>query len=333
VRRLLALVLVASLGVAACGSDDGGGESGSVAAGVEEQLAYLHPDSSLVVAIDLRYEEENWESLRGIAGRVLDEARQDAGPDNDVPADAEAALTGFARSWNLSFEEDVRPVLNGRLVIGVAQVPVRGDPPERVTVVYRTEGGDLGRLVEKTLDNSPLRPLPGRDDVVITSPEGIALVGDDTLVAAETREEAISAIERADAGEGFSTELIDAAERGAGIEDPLVLATATPDLAAQFVDGVAVERALSEVPYLGAVERVDLALDANGDGVEARAQVATTGASLRPDQLPLGPAGEVELPRAEKGVAGGSLDQSRITTFAASVMRSLFADSEFVAAV
>jgi hypothetical protein len=49
--------------------------------------------------------------------------------------------------------------------------------------------------------------------------------------------------------------------------------------------------------------------------------------------LPLGPAGEVELPRVERGVAGGSLDQSRITTFAASVMRSLFADSEFVAAV
>ena len=331
-RRLLALLLVGSC-FAACGSEEGDGESGSVAAGVEEQLAYLHPDSALVVAIDLRYEAENWESLRSIGGRILDEARKDADPGDDVPADAEAALTRYARVLNLSFEEDLRPVLDGRLVIGVAQVPVRGDPPERVTVVYRTEGGDLQRLVEKTLDNSPLRPLPGRDDVVITSPEGIAVVGDDTLVAAETREEAITAIERADAGEGFSTELIEAAERGAGIDDPLLLATATPDLAAQFVDGVAVERALSEVPYLGAVERVDLALDASGDGVEARAQVATTGASLRPDQLPLGPAGEVELPRVERGVAGGSLDQSRITMFAASVMRSLFADSEFVAAV
>jgi hypothetical protein len=332
VRHLLALVLVGTC-LAACGSEEGDGESGSVAAGVEEQLAYLHPDSALVVAIDLRYEEENWESLRSIGGRILDEVRKDTGPGDDVPADADAALTRFARSWNLSFEEDVRPVLDGRLVIGVAQVPVRGDPPERVTVVYRTEGGDLRRLVEKTLDNSPLRPLPGRDDVVITSPEGIALVGDDTLVAAETREEAIAAIERADAGDGFSAELLDAAEHAAGIDDPLLLATATPDLAAQFVDGVAVERALSEVPYLGAVERVDLALDASGEGVEARAQVATTGAHLSEEQLPLGPAGDVKLPVADDAIAGGSLDQSRITTFAASVARSLFADSDFVAAV
>jgi hypothetical protein len=41
----------------------------------------------------------------------------------------------------------------------------------------------------------------------------------------------------------------------------------------------------------------------------------------------------VELPVAEDAIAGGSLDQSRITTFAASVARSLFADSDFVAAV
>ena len=95
-RRLLALVLVGSC-FAACGSEEGGGESGSVAAGLEDQLAYLHPDSALVVAIDLRWEGENWESLRGIAGRILDEARKDAGPGDDVPADAEAALDWFVR--------------------------------------------------------------------------------------------------------------------------------------------------------------------------------------------------------------------------------------------
>jgi hypothetical protein len=87
------------------------------------------------------------------------------------------------------------------------------------------------------------------------------------------------------------------------------------------------------VPYLAAVERIDMALDVDGEGIEARAQVVTTGSQLSEDELPLGPAGEVELPRAEGAIAGGSRDQSRITTFAATVVRSMFADSDFVATV
>jgi hypothetical protein len=118
-----------------------------------------------------------------------------------------------------------------------------------------------------------------------------------------------------------------------GVDDPLVLGTGTLDLAREFVDDEDLERARTEVPYLSAIERVDFALDVSEEGVEARGQVVTTGAELSEEQLPLGPAGEVELPVADDAIGGGSLDQSRITTFAASVARSLYADSDFVAAV
>jgi hypothetical protein len=331
---VLLLVLTASVALSACGSEEEGAESGTVAEAVEEQLAYLDPESALVVAADMRYEEENWESLRGIADRVLEEIRGVVEPESreEVPEDAEAALGQFLRFSNLSFEEDVRPLLTGHLLIGVTLEPDPGDPEENTVLVYRTEQGDLREVVEKSLDNSRLRAVPGRDDVVV-SEEGIAVVGDDTLVGADSREDAIAAIERADSGEGFSPELLDAAEQGAGIPDPLVLATATPDIGRAFFDGEDVERAQSEVPYLSAVERIDLALDVSEEGVAARGQVMTTAAKLTADQLPLGPAGEVELPVAQDAIAGGSLDQSRITTFAASVARSLFTDSDFVAAV
>jgi hypothetical protein len=334
VRRLLALVLVATSVLAACGSDDSDEESGTVAEAVEEQLGYLDPESALVVAVDMRYEEENWESLRGIADRVLDEARGVVDPESrgDVPEDAEAGLTELSKGWNLDFEDDLRPHLTGHLVIGMVLEPDPGDPEEKTTLVYRTDQDDLGSLVEKVLDNSRLRPVPGRDDVVV-SEEGIAVVGDDTLVGADSREDALAAVERAEAGRGFAPELLDAAEQGAGIPDPLLLATATPELGRAFFDGEDVERARAEVPYLSAVERIDFALDVSDDAVTARGQVATTAAQLTEEQLPLGPAGEVELPVVQDAIAGGSLDQSRITTFAASVARSLFADSDFVAAV
>jgi hypothetical protein len=333
VRRLLALLLVASSVIAACGSDEDDAGSGSVAEAVDEQLAYLDPDSALVVAVDMRYEEENWESLRAIGDRLLEEARRvvEPGDRGDVPADSEAALADLGRFLNLDFEEDVRPLLDGHLVVALGLDAGPGSLEELTTVVYRTEEGDLRPAFKKSLDGTPLRPWRGRDDVLVA--DVWAVVGSDTLVAAESGEHLNAMLERAERDGGFPVELLEAAERGAGIGDPLVLATGTPDLAGWFFEAEDVARARTEVPYLAAAERADLALGVAEDGFEARAQVVTTGAQLSEDQLPLGPAGDVELPVAEDAVAGGSLDQSRITTFAATVMRSLFADSDFVAAV
>jgi hypothetical protein len=333
VRRLLALVLVASLGVAACGSEEDSSGGGSVTQAVEEQLRYLDPGSALVVAIDLRYEGENLESLRGIADRLLQETRGvlDAEDRGDVPESAEAALKESLRSLNVDFEE-IRPALGGHLVVGLAFRPADGDPREQLTIVYRSEEGDMRAALEAFLPTATLRPMRGRDDVLVTE-GGFVLVDGDTVVSADTTEEAIAAVERADAGRGFPAELLEAAESEIGVRDPLVLGTGTLDLAREFVDDEDLERARTEVPYVSAVERVEFALDVSEEGVEARGRVVTTGAHLSEEQLPLGPAGDVELPVADDAIAGGSLDQSRITTFAASVARSLYADSDFVAAV
>jgi hypothetical protein len=334
VRRLLALLLVASLIAAACGSEDGDGGSGSVADAVEEQLGYVDPESALVVAVDMRYDNENWESLRRITDRVLDETRTVVEPSERgaVPSDPDAALAEFLKYFSgLRFEDDVRPLLDGHLVVALGLDAGPGSLEELTTVVYRTEEGDLRPAVEKVLQGTRLKPWRGNDDVLVA--DVWAVVGGDTLVVAESGRPLNATLERAEAGRGFPAELLDAAERGAGIDDPLVLATGTPDLGRAFFDEEDVARARAEVPYLSAVERIDFALDVSEDGVEASGQVVTTGAKLTGDQLPLGPAGELELPVAEDAIAGGSLDQSRITTFAARVARSLFADSEFVAAV
>jgi hypothetical protein len=332
VRRLLALGLVAASVLAACGSDDGERESGTVAEAVEEQLGYLDPESALVVAVDMRYEEENWEALRRIADRVFEESRRVVAPDDrdDIPADTEAALTAQSRVLNLRFEE-VRPLLDGHIVVSLEFGAGPSTLEELSTVVYRTEEGDLRPTVEKVLGGTRLKRWRGQEDVLVA--DVWAVVGGDTLVVAETVEHLNATLERAKSGRGFSPELLDAAEQGAGIPDPVLLATATPDIARAFFDGADVERARAEVPYLSAVERIDFALDVSEDAVTARGQVVTTAAQLTAEQLPLGPAGEVELPVAQEAIAGGSLDQSRITTFAASVARSLFADSDFVAAV
>jgi hypothetical protein len=335
-RPLVIAVTLLALGAAAsCGSEDKA-NPGAVTDAVEDQLAYLEPESSLALALDLRYDEENWDQLRPLISRVLSEVRSAAEPEDrlQIPANADGALAQLAAFAGLDFEDDVRPVLDGHLVVGLVVEP-RGEPslPDtRVTLVYRTGGGELRPVVEKLFEGRDFRPLAGHDDVVVAE-NGVGLVGDDTLVATESTELLKAAVDRAETDGGFPAERLRAAERGTSLDDPLLLATGNLDLALNFVGEENLDRARAEVPYLAAVDRVDMAVDVGEDEIEANAQVVTTGAALTEDQLPLGPAGELELPQADGMIAGGTRDQSRITTFAASVVRSMFADSDFVAAV
>jgi hypothetical protein len=325
-----------AIGIATgCGSEDKG-NSTAVTDAVEDQLAYVDPDASLALAVDLRYEEENWERLRPVISRLLGEVREAADSEDrlQIPANVDGALAQLSAFAGLDFEDDVRPLLDGHVVVGLTLEPQAAPrlPDTQTTLVYRTDEGELRPVAEKLLEGREFRTLPGHDDVVATE-DGVALVGDDTLVAAESMALLEAAIDRAEAGGGFPASRLRAAEGSADLADPLVLATGNLDLALNFVTTDTLERARAEVPYLAAVERIDAALDVSEDEIEANAQVATTGSPLSEEQLPLGPAGELSLPRSEGMIAGGSRDQSRITTFAASIVRSMFADSDFVAAV
>lgn len=63
VARLVPVVLAACL-LVGCGADDSEEGAGDVAASVAEQLRYLDPQSSTVVAVDLRWAGGELKSLR-----------------------------------------------------------------------------------------------------------------------------------------------------------------------------------------------------------------------------------------------------------------------------
>ena len=140
-----AIVLVAIVGGVALltGDDDEGDEgsaAGQVAAAVAPQLRYLDGRSSAVLAVDMRYEKQNWSRLRTVASRVLRELRAAQGEDgSELPPNVTGllnSLTGFA---GLSFENDVQPVLDGYLTIGVT-LPARRPLPQKLA--------GLGELLE-----------------------------------------------------------------------------------------------------------------------------------------------------------------------------------------
>ncbi|HYN50108.1 MAG TPA: hypothetical protein VES62_04215 [Thermoleophilaceae bacterium] len=340
-RRAIVLLalLVAGLTVA-CNSSERDTPKQSLAQTLAPQLSYLDADSSLAVAVDLRFQGDNWAQLRPLISRLLREYGSQADEGEVVPPNAEGALATLSSFVGLDFEKQVRPLLDGHLVIGTVLPPRQpgADAEEsepRTVLVFRSRRGNLRGVVERVLDGGRLESLEGYENVGVIE-DGIAVVGKRTLIAAaggpDDQEALIDALERAEQKRGLPSSALADAERDTGLGDPLVLATGDLSLAHQFVEGPNLERAREQVPYLGAISRMSAAVDLQDGELIARARVVTDAARLEEDELPLGPGGELELPVAD-GIRGASLDQSRTTTFAAQVVRSLFADSDFIAAV
>jgi hypothetical protein len=372
-RRLLALLTVSVALLAGCGDDgNGDGEGTQVSASVEEHLKYLDPQSSAVFAIDMRYEGRNWEHLRNVLSRGLRAYRGAASAEerSQLPPNLSGALNLFTSFAGLSFEEDVKPLLDGYAVVGVTQPPVQPLPPdverlrrksvagltdaerERLfeaqrrqeeasapltVLVYRTGADGLRDVMEKLAEGEKPKPVKGFDDVVVL--DEIAIVGDDTLVYVEGAggEEGLgplltSALQRAKDDQGFPAARVADAEKAAGLDDPFVLATADTTIARAGVEEPSLQRALDEVPWLRAVRAGAGAIRLDERGADLAATITTDGRALGDDDLPLAPAGELDLPSNEL-LTGASRDQSFTTTFLSRTARALFADSDFAKAV
>lgn len=352
-RLALLLALMSALLAAGCGEDSPGSQP--VAESVSEQLRFLDPESSLVTAIDLRFAEDNWEHVQRLASRGLREYRNtdpDAG--FEVPPNLDGALNQAAGFAGLSFEGDVEPLLDGYLVVGltVAGAQPESDPgepapePEQRTVVtYRTQSDGLREVIEKLTEGEELRPVPGHDDALLIDSSS-ALVGDDTVVFVdapdvdetsggtdEVSDALLSALDRAESGEGFPAGELESAQKETGSDDPLVLAAGDLSLGGLLVEGPGLQRAIQDVPLLGAVQSTSASLDIGEEDLRSHVRIATDPEKLAAEDVPLGSAGPIELPVRDEAIVGASRNQSATTVFATKLARSLFADSQFVRAV
>ena len=338
------LVAVFAVLLAGCGSDKESASSGSVAESAAQQLRYLDPQSSSVVAVDLRWDGGNWADVKPLIGRLL-KAYRDQLPLPErkaIPETAQDGIEQLAGFANLSFKDDIEPALDGHLVVGVVPpAPAdrslepteefRTEPGLGFTAVYRTEKGDVRKLVEAVAGDAKPKPVPGHPDVA--DYDGIAVVGTKTVLFAAGQDQLKAALDRAKDGGGFPAERLAEAERDTGMADPLVLATGDLSLAELVLQEENVESAREAIPYLRALRRGSAALDVTDDEIQGKARLVTDREKLTERDLPVAPAGELELPDVDDAVGGGSRNQSYTTTFGARLTRELFPDSRFVKAV
>jgi hypothetical protein len=294
--------------------------------------------------------------VQRLASRGLREYRNvdpDAGL--EVPPNLDGALNQAAGFAGLSFEADVEPLLDGYLVVGLTVVGAQPEPdpggmgPEpvqRTVVTYRTRSDGLREVIERLTEGEELRPVPGHDDALLIDSSS-ALVGSDMVVFVDApdvdeadgggpddvSDALLSALERAESGEGFPADDLESAQSQTGSEDPLVLAAGDLSLGGLLVEEPGLRRAIEDVPLLGAVQSTSASLDIGEEALRSQVRIATDPEKLAAEDVPLGSAGPLELPVREDAIVGASRNQSATTVFATKLARSLFADSQFVRTV
>lgn len=117
---VLAALVGACLTSAGCGDAESGGES----------ARHLDPRSDAVLALDLDYDGGNWQQIKRLYARAVQEGDLDAG--SFTPPTLDGALGAAASSAGLSFADDVRPLLGGTLWLGV-----RVEPAEPLSAAAR----------------------------------------------------------------------------------------------------------------------------------------------------------------------------------------------------
>ena len=339
----LACVAVAG-GLTGCGEDEAAEKP--LADQIAPQLRYLDPGSSLVGAIDLRYDEQNGERLRELVSRGLKEYRASEEDDAGIPEDFDGALDLAAKESGLSADDDLKPALDGHLVVGTTveagDASARferseGPTPTATTVfTYRSSGDTVAKVAKKLAGEDGGGKVPGHPEAQSLG-GSVALVGDDTIVAVESDgspEAALrAALDRGKNDRGFpARDLQRAASRAEG-DDPFIVATGNLDLAGLAVSADALNRARREVPLLAATTGLSAVVELAEERVTGNLRMDTDGARLEDSDLPVGPPGDVEVPSRDDAIVGGSRNQSVTTAFAARLARSLFADSQFVRAV
>jgi hypothetical protein len=101
---------------------------------------YLNPDAQLVAAIDLDYGDDQWQQIKRLYARAAGKglAREVFG--SPLPATLDGGLETLARSFvGLSFDRDLRPLLDGKALIALHVTPAPPLSEEARDVLERVD--------------------------------------------------------------------------------------------------------------------------------------------------------------------------------------------------
>jgi hypothetical protein len=317
VRTAFTLAIAAA--AAACG---GGGDTGAAGSAAGDALGYLPKDAGIVVLVSTDLESEQWERFdRQIFRRFGQGSAENA---------LQEAVEGEGQ---LSYEQDVKPLLGNDLVFGTL-----GEAGDLVD----EDGGDGGFVAalevpdgdraESALQKGGFERT-GEESGAVLYRKGedlVAAVEGDVIVGAEDEETLRRALAIRDGGDALTDD--DLAEKLVDLADD-ALVRSFGDL--EDVGGIEQLSEFRSLPWVAAVRSYAVAVSMpEDDALNVDVALVTDPSGLDEEDLPLATGEEApEIVPREDEISGGNRDQSRTTVFLLRALRAGYPDSRFVRAV
>lgn len=306
------VALFAVLVVVGCGRGPGAGT-------LDDTLAYFPEDAGLVVVVTTDLENDQ---LERFDRKVVEP--QTAG------RSVEDILREGAASVDLSFEEDVKPLLGNPLVIGM------DGERHQITAALRVRDATKLRDVVEDIHGITEDGDAGGAQLY-RAEQGFALAIDgDFLVLAQDRDTLVAALEQRDSDgrltqERFEEELPDASP------DSLLRGYADVATLADFF-GLDLNRPeivrLRSIPWFAALQTVGVTASFPDDDHLVVDVALNTDGTLTENDLPLATGEESPGVVQRTGeIAAANRNQSRTTVFLLRAAKAVFPDSRFVRAV
>jgi hypothetical protein len=315
-RAICAAFLLVGVLVAGCGG--GAGEAGEL----DDTLGYFPEDAGLVVVVTT---DLGGEQLGRLDRKIV---RPQSGSES-----LEDLLRGLAEDIQLSWDEDVKPLLGNPLVVGTqSSVELTG-----ISAAIQTrDEGKLHDLAEKIPGATPEGEAHGAE--LYEAEAGIAFaIEGDFLILAQDQDTLLRALEQRDSDDRLSEAEFDESLPDAP-EDPLLRARADLSSIEDF-SGLSgrvpeVER-LFTLPWFAALRTVGVTASFHEDELlVVDVALNTDAGDLDEDDLPLATGEESpEVVSRDDVIVSANRDQSRTTVFLLRAARAAFPDSRFVQAV
>ncbi len=271
-----ALPVMAILAIAGCG-----GDSDSGAGPLDNALGYLPQDAPLVITIDTDVEGGQFKSVDKIADRF------------PFAGQIKKQLQGRLESGNVSFEDDVKPLLGNEFVVGATDVNSlvnRGssggldgggdEDDEFVGAIQVEDKGKLEELIKKEGEDK------GEESgaKIYEDDDGDAFaIEDDVLVVADSRERLNEALEQRDGDDRLTEKKFNETVDGLPKEALVKVGGNLERLIASDPES----KAATKVKWVAALRTFGAALSVKDDRVNLDFKVATDGGELSDEDLPL----------------------------------------------
>jgi hypothetical protein len=297
-RRLIPIVIVATLALAGCGSSvQKPASTGGAARSTE--LSYFGSGSPFVLSLATAPSANSVKTGLSLV--------------NTFPAASfgEQAIIAKLQQVGINYQTDIKPLFGNPIMFGAASSTLSGSARNNILAVWVTNSAaKLAALIKKIPGLSPGPSHSGATLYGLGSTAALAVSGA-TLVIGSSTANVDAALDRHASGGGFSS--AEYAKLSAGLPQDTLM-SAFGDLSTVLSTTRAAKA--RSVAWVGAIRGYAASITATGAGISFQYRVDTSGSPLSPAQLPIAPGTAAPSLAGSLPITVGIADPAQIATFA-----------------